>query len=87
MQNLDGLTRLAHPYTNTPEMELSQLSAANEFLAHELDENALRSEVRHQRKLILALIDLLEQRSGSLEFLAALKALRLERDRLRQGLL
>jgi hypothetical protein len=67
-------------------MELSQLSAANEFPAHELDENTLRNEVRHQRKLILALIDLLEQRSGSVEFLAGLKALRVERDRIRQGI-
>jgi len=67
-------------------MELSQLSAANEFPDHDLDENALWTEVRYQRKLILALIDLLEQRSGSLEFLAGLKALRVERDRIRQAL-
>lgn len=66
-------------------MELSQLSAANEAAAaHELDVSSLRNEVRYQRKLIAALIDLFEQHSGSLEFFAGLKALRIERDRIRQ---
>jgi hypothetical protein len=65
-------------------MELSQLSAANEVPAHELDVSALRNEVRYQRKLIADLIDLIEQHSGSLEFFAGLKALRIERDRIRQ---
>jgi hypothetical protein len=87
MQNLGRLTRLAHPGVNTPEMELSRLSPANEFPPQEFDVNALGNEVRYQRGLIADLIDLLEQRSGSLEFLAGLKALRLERDRIRQGAL
>jgi hypothetical protein len=66
-------------------MKLSQMSAANELPTQEFNENALRNEVRHQRELILALIDLLEQRSGSLEFLAGLKELRVERDRIRKA--
>jgi hypothetical protein len=80
-----GLTLFAHFGGNTPEMELSQLSAANEVLAHEFDVSALQNEVRYQRELIAALIDLLEHRSGSLEFFAGMKALRVERDRIRQG--
>jgi hypothetical protein len=79
------LTLLAHQRGNTPEMELSQLSAANEAPAHDSDLGELRAEVRHQRRLIAALIDLLEHRSGSLEFFAGMKALRIERDRSRQG--
>jgi len=69
-------------------MDFSQLSVLQPISAHEPDLSALRNELRHQRRLIVGLIDLLEQRSGSLEFLAGLKALRLERDRIRQdGLL
>lgn len=66
-------------------MELSQLFAANEIVAPEVDVSALQAEVRYQRGLIVALIDVLEERNGSLEFLSGMKALRIERDRIRQG--
>ena len=65
-------------------MDFSQLSVLQPISAHEPDLGALRNELRQQRRLIVGLINLLEQRSGSLEFFAALKALRLERDRIWQ---
>ena len=66
-------------------MNLSNLSVQQNIPAHDLDVHALRCEVRYQGQLIAALIDLLEQRSGSIDFLAGLKALRVERDRIRQA--
>lgn len=77
-----GLTLPAHLGRNTAEMNLSQLSIQQHIPAHDLDVQALRNEVRYQGKLIAALIDLLQERSGSLEFFAGIKALAIERDRI-----
>jgi hypothetical protein len=66
-------------------MEFSELSLPQQVAAHELEMHALRNEVHRLQTVIASLIDMLEQPASSPDFFAKLRALLIERDRIRQA--
>jgi hypothetical protein len=60
-------------------MDFSELSLPQQVATHELELRMLQTHIRHQDRLIAALIDLLETPSNSAEFAQGLRALRAQR--------
>jgi hypothetical protein len=67
-------------------MEFSELTLPQQVAAHELEIRSLRGALRRQQQLVATLIDLVELPPNSAECMHLLRALRAERDSIRQSL-
>ena len=80
-----ALTRLRQAGCDARRMEFTELTLPQQVAAHELEIRSLRGALRHQEHLFAMLIDLVELPPTSPECMHLLKALRAERDAIRQA--